>query len=173
MLAPGGSLAGTPSASQVMAQDPGYQFRLQQGQKALQAQQSAGGGVLGGGAQKAAMQYGQGFASNEYQNAWNRVMQGRQQQYGMLSGLAGMGEQAAGGLTNAAMTGAGLGTNAAMGMNQYMGTTGLLGTQAAGNMLMQGAGAQAAGDIGAANAWNSMLGGIGNAANSAIIGGFG
>jgi hypothetical protein len=50
---------------------------------------------------------------------------------------------------------------------------GLAGTEAAGNMRMRGAGAEAAGDIGAANAWNGMLSGIGNAANSFLMGGFG
>jgi hypothetical protein len=195
MLAPGGSLTTTPSAATLMAQDPGYQFRLQQGQKALEASASARGGLLGGAAQKAAMQYGQGFGSNEYQNTWNRFMANRAQQYGMLSGLAGMGEtagtaltnagmqgaglmtnanmQGAGLLTNAGVAGANLGTNAALRGTEYMGSTGLAGTEAAGNLLMQGAGAQAAGDIGAANNWNAMLGGIGNAANSFLTGGFG
>ena len=195
MLGPDGSLITPLTASQVMAQDPGYQFRLQQGQKALETSASARGGLLGGAATKAALQYGQGFASNEYGNAWNRLMQQRQQQYGMLAGLAGMGETAGSTLTNAAMTGAGLmtnanmtgaglltnagiaganlGTNAALRSNEYMGSMGVAGTEAAGNVRMQGAGAQAAGDIGAANAWNGMFSGIGNAANSFLMGGFG
>ena len=114
MLGPGGSLITPLTASQVMANDPGYQFRLQQGQKALETSASARGGLLGGAATKAALQYGQGFASNEYGNSWNRLMQQRAQQYGMLSGLAGMGEQAGSTLTGAAMQGAGLLTNANM-----------------------------------------------------------
>lgn len=195
MLGPGGSLITPLTASQVMANDPGYQFRLQQGQKALETSASARGGLLGGAATKAALQYGQGFASNEYGNAWNRLMQQRQQQYNMLSGLAGMGEtagstlgqlgmQGAGMMTNANMTGAGLltnagiaganlGTNAALRGTEYMGDMGLRGAMAAGDIRMRGAGAQASGDIGAANAWNGMLTGIGNAANSFLLGGFG
>ena len=198
MLGPGGSLITPLTASQVMANDPGYQFRLQQGQKALETSASARGGLLGGAAEKAAMQYGQGFASNEYQNSWNRLMQQRQQQYGMLSGLAGMGEQAGGMLTNAAMTGAGmmtnanmtgaglltnagiaganLGTNAALRGTEYMGSMGLAGTEAAGNMLMRGANATAQGILGAQAGKNQMwgdIGGLGDIALGGALGGFG
>ena len=72
--------------------DPGYQFRLQQGMKAVQQSAAAGGALGSGGALKALTQYGQGFASNEYQNAFNR----HQTQLQNLFQGAGLGLQATG-----------------------------------------------------------------------------
>ena len=60
---------------------PGYQWRLGQGMQALERSQA--GRRLGGRAVKEAERYGQGFASNEYGQQFNR-----------LSNLAGMGSQA-------------------------------------------------------------------------------
>src|SRR6185369_5870813 len=51
--------------------DPGYQFRLQQGQQALLRSGAAAGGALGGSAAKDLINYNQGFASNEINNAFN------------------------------------------------------------------------------------------------------
>lgn len=56
-------------------QDPGYQFRLEEGNKAMNAAMSARGMAGGGAALKELTRYGQGFASNEYQNAFNRTNQ--------------------------------------------------------------------------------------------------
>lgn len=86
------------------AQDPGVAFRLQEGQKALERSGAARGGTLSGGALKSLANYSQGLASQEYSNAYNRWNQQRQQQWGMLSGLAGMGENAA--ATTAQLAGA-------------------------------------------------------------------
>jgi uncharacterized protein YjbJ (UPF0337 family) len=52
--------------------DPGAQFRMQQGQQALERSAAAHGGSLGGGALKELANYSQGLASQEYQNAFNR-----------------------------------------------------------------------------------------------------
>lgn len=55
--------------------DPGYAFRLQEGNKALLAGRAAGG-VLGSGATtKALERYNQDLASQEYQNAYGRSYQ--------------------------------------------------------------------------------------------------
>jgi hypothetical protein len=67
----------------VMENDPGYQFRLSEGQKAVENSGSARGMTLSGGTLKALQKYGQGFASNEYNNVYNR-----------LSGTAGGGQVA-------------------------------------------------------------------------------
>jgi hypothetical protein len=56
--------------------DPGYQFRLQQGQQALTRGQAAGGGAFSGGTLQALTRYGQDYASNEYQNVYNRALTG-------------------------------------------------------------------------------------------------
>lgn len=53
--------------------DPGYQFRLDEGNKAINAAAAARGRAGGGAALKELTQYGQNFASNEYQNAYNRT----------------------------------------------------------------------------------------------------
>ena len=58
-----------------MYADPGYQFRLDQGRKALEAS-AAGRGILRtGGTFKGLMDYGQGAASQEYGNVFNRALQ--------------------------------------------------------------------------------------------------
>lgn len=111
-------------------QDPGYQFRMSEGQKALQASSAARGLSNSGRALKELTRYGQDYASNEYGNAYNR-------QYGRLSALAGIGQQA-----NA--QNASSGANFA---NMY------------GQNTMGAANAQAAAGIAQANA-------LGNAANS-------
>lgn len=55
-----------------MQNEPGFQFRMAQGQKALE-QSAAGRGVLRtGGTLKNLVDYGQNFASNEYGNVYNR-----------------------------------------------------------------------------------------------------
>jgi hypothetical protein len=68
---------------------PGYQFRLDQATKALQASQAARGGLLSGGAAKELTQYSQGIASDEYSNYINQ-----------LAGLAGIGQNAANAMGN-------------------------------------------------------------------------
>ena len=68
---------------------PGYQFRLEQAQNALQASQAAKGGLLSGGAMKEMNAYTQGIASDEYGNYINQ-----------LQGLAGIGENAANAMGN-------------------------------------------------------------------------
>jgi hypothetical protein len=71
--------------------DPSYQFRLGEGMKALDRQAAARGGLISGGALKAAQRYGQDFASQEFGNAYNR-----------LAGLAGVGQTATGAMGSAA-----------------------------------------------------------------------
>jgi hypothetical protein len=55
-----------------ITQDPSYQFRLQQGQQALENSASARGLLRSGGTMKDLIDYGQNAASQEYQNAYNR-----------------------------------------------------------------------------------------------------
>src|ERR1700752_3685673 len=179
-LAPGGSLTQQFNAGDMAQLDPGYAFRLQQGEQALQRSQSANGGALGGGALKQLTRYGQDYASNEYAGAFNRFEQQQRQQYDMLAGVAGFGQaantqQIAAGntLTSAGMYGANLKSAATMQGHEYMGNAGLQGANAENQLRMQGAGAVAAGDIGAANAWGSMLNSIGGGIDSALLGGFG
>lgn len=55
--------------------DPGYQFRLDEGTNSINAALAARGMANSGAALKELSRYGQNFASNEYQNAWNRQNQ--------------------------------------------------------------------------------------------------
>lgn len=70
--------AGTGGGGQMgggsLMDDPGYQFRLGEGLKALQRSAAARGTLLTGGTLKGLQGFAQDYASNEYQNAFNRNM---------------------------------------------------------------------------------------------------
>ncbi len=122
--------------------DPGYAFRLQQGQLANQAALNKGGGLIGGNVLTGMNDYNQGMASQEYGNAFNRYQTQRSNIYNTLASIAGLGQSAQGQANQAAQNFA----------NNQTG-------------LITGAGAaQAAGQIGAANAMSNAFSGIGNAA---------
>jgi len=74
--------------------DPGYQFTQQQGQNAINNSAAARGGLLSGAAAKGLASYNTGLANQTYNDAWNRYMQNRQQGYGELMGVAGLGQNA-------------------------------------------------------------------------------
>jgi hypothetical protein len=65
-------------------QDPGYQFRMNEGMKAINNASAARGMSNSGATMKALANYGQNQASNEYNNVYNR-------NYTNLSNLANMG----------------------------------------------------------------------------------
>ena len=69
-----------PTATDLVQNDPGYQARYQQGFDAQQAGAAAQGTLLNGGEQKAITQYGQDYASGEYNNYVNQLLGTRQQQ---------------------------------------------------------------------------------------------
>jgi hypothetical protein len=154
-----------PSGQEVLNDDPGYAFRVSEGQKALERSAASRGLELSGGQLKDLTRFGQGQAAQEYQAAYGRSRERNQMgfdralgayntnfgtlntlrntRYNELAGLAGTGQTA----TNAANT---LAANT--------------GTQLAANTTSAGA-ATAAGQVGAANATNSIFTGIGGAAN--------
>lgn len=120
--------------------DPGYDWRMQQGQDAVEASAAARGGALGGRALKELTRYGQGFASNEYQNAYNRFNTDQTNRFNRLATLAGVGQTSSNVLANAsANTGNALGSNA-----------------------LQAGNAQAAGIVGSTNAIASGANTLGN-----------
>jgi muramidase (phage lysozyme) len=93
--------------------DPGYAFRLAEGNKALDRTAAARGGLLSGGAMKAAQRYGQDMGSQEYMNAFNRYQTNRANQLNPLQSLMGAGQTGANTLTQAAgQLGSDLGQNA-------------------------------------------------------------
>jgi hypothetical protein len=72
--------------------DPGYQFRMDQGMKALQRSQSSTG-ITGGAAAKAIAEYSQGLASQEYGNTYGRALQASQQNLGINQANFGQAAQ--------------------------------------------------------------------------------
>jgi len=87
--------------------DPGYAFRMKEGLTALDRQAAARGGLISGGALKAAQRYGQDLGSQEYQNAFNRYQVNRANQLNPLQSMAGQGQTSAAQLGNAGQTYAG------------------------------------------------------------------
>ena len=79
--------------------DPGYAFRLKQGQMAAQRAGNLKG--MTGNVLTGLQDYTQGLASQEYQNAFNRFQSQRQNIYNTLSGIAGIGQGATNQLTGA------------------------------------------------------------------------
>jgi hypothetical protein len=92
----------TPFEQTKFTEDPGYGFRLAEGQKALERSAAARGGLLSGSAMKGTLNYAQGLASQEYQNAFNRYTSQRDTRYNMLRGLTDVGAGAAGSMVGAA-----------------------------------------------------------------------
>lgn len=105
---------GTAAARAAFEASPGYQFQLTQGLDSLtRAANAAGGGTAGGNVLTEAQKYGSGLAQQEF-DKWRTALQGQQNLYSPLEANALSG--AAGGLSQAALTG---GTGAA---NIYTGT---------------------------------------------------
>jgi len=75
-----------------MQQDPGYNFRMNQGLEALQRSHAASG-VSGGAAAKAILDYSQGLASQEYGQAYSRALQASQQNLGINQANFGQAAQ--------------------------------------------------------------------------------
>jgi hypothetical protein len=136
----------TPFSMAQFQEDPGYQFRLTEGLKALDRSAAARGGLISGAATKAATRYGQDMASNEYTNAFNRYQQEREARLGPLRTLTGMG-----------------GTTAS-----NLGAAGQTNASNIGNLTTAGANATAEGYMGAANARASGYMGTANAINSGL-----
>jgi hypothetical protein len=85
----------TPFGMQQFQQDPGYAFRLSEGQKALERSTAARVGLQSGAALKEAARYGQNMGSQEFQNAFNRFQTERAARLNPLQSLAGVGQTAA------------------------------------------------------------------------------
>ena len=92
---PGYGSIGAPFTAEQMEADPGYAFRLAEGEKALGRMQSARGQYLGGGAIRAGTRYGQEMGSQEYMNAFNRAQALMGTRLGTLGSLYGAGQAAA------------------------------------------------------------------------------
>lgn len=126
----------TPFGMDQFQQDPGYAFRLSEGQKALDRQAAARGGLISGGALKAAQRYGQEMGSQEYTNAFNRYQTERNARLNPLQSLVGVGQTS---------------TNA-------LGVAGQSYATGAGEAIGQAGQARASGYVGGANVLSQSLG---------------
>jgi hypothetical protein len=137
--------------------DPGFQFRLQQGQQALERSAAARGGLLTGGTAKDLADYQQGRASDEYGNVYGRAFNQFQDArntfynnqnnlYNRLMGVSGAGQNAANTLTGAG------GNSAGMVGNIDMTSAGQVGQD-----LTNAGTARASGYVGANNAYSGIL----------------
>jgi len=77
-----------------LANDQGYQFRLQEGQKALERSAAAKGGLNSGRMMKDLARFSQGVASDEYGRAYERFNADRDRRFNRLASLAGIGQTA-------------------------------------------------------------------------------
>ena len=131
-IAPGGELVRGFTQADYQA-DPGYAFRLAEGQKALDRQAAARGGLISGGALKAAQRYGQEMGSQEFGRAYERFRDTQGLRRNALAGVVGFaptaaGSMAAGGQSYATGAGPqmyqqGVNTGNAMLMNQQARTS--------------------------------------------------
>lgn len=123
-------------------ESPGYQFRLDQGNKNILSNSAATGNLASGRTLKALQEYGQDYASYEYDKFLNQYYQS----LSPLQSLAGVGMSAATSLGNQGIsTGAGMAqtTMAGAGMqagayNNLAGIYGNLGNSLASNYMAQG-----------------------------------
>lgn len=82
--------------------DPGYQFRLREGLKALGRTAAAHGGLLSGAQLRGVTRFGQELGSQEFGNAFNRYNIGFQNRLNPLQSLTGMGQTTTNTLANQA-----------------------------------------------------------------------
>lgn len=128
-------------------ESPGYQFRKDQGLKAVQNSAASKGLATSGHAMKGAADFATGLASAQWQQDFNNYWANRMNVAGLLTGVSNSGLQAQG---------------------QFGQQAAALGGGSA-NMGMQGAQGQAAGQMGAANAMASGVSNAGSAAGSTMM----
>jgi hypothetical protein len=120
--------------------DPSMEFRRRLGEQTTARMLNVGGGAISGNTLRGLEEFGQGLASTEFSNAFNRFQSERGQIYNTLANIAGMGQQA----VNTGIT------------------TGERAAQNIGQAAIGGAQALGAGQVGAANAYAGALGNIGS-----------
>jgi len=96
--------------------DPGYQFRLDEGTKALDRQLNARGKTYSPEAAKALMGYNQDMGSQEYNNSFNRYNIENDNLFNRLATLSGFGQTASGQIANAGSNYANAGSDIYTGM---------------------------------------------------------
>lgn len=77
-------------------QDPGYQFRLDEGMKAIERSAAARGGLNSTATMKNLGRFSQGVASDEYGKAYDRFNADRDRRFNRMASLAGIGQTSQG-----------------------------------------------------------------------------
>jgi hypothetical protein len=139
-LADTGYLTAQPSMDDLTRLMPNYQFNLQQGMGQLNSQLNAAGGLVSGNAIQGGQQFAQGYAGNALTDAFNQFQANRTNVVSNVNALTGVGQNA-NATTATAASGA---------------------TANASNLLSSIGNAQAAGTMGAANAYATGLNNISN-----------
>jgi len=135
----------TPFGMPQFEADPGYQFRMSEGMKALERSAAARGILQSGGTLKDITRFGQDYASQEYQNAFQRYLEERRQKLQPLEYRIGLGQ------------------NAASNQGVNIGTT----AQNVGNLTTSLGDIQSAGIMGRANAFTNTMSNITGLASDA------
>ena len=148
--APGGSLV-KPFSLADFAADPGYDFRISEGEKAIQRSASGRGGLYSGATLKALARFNQDTASGEYGAAYNRYNNDQNNQFSRLAQIAGFGKSATDQVGQAGQSAYGTIANVGQGT-----------TNAVQRNITDAASARASGYVGGANA---ITGGVGQALN--------
>jgi len=143
-MADTGYLTAQPSMDDLTRLMPNYRFGLDQGMGQLNSQLNAAGGLVSGNAIQGAQQFAQGYAGNALTDAFNQYQANRSNVVSNVNALTGVGQQA-NATTATAASGA---------------------TANASNLLSSIGNAQAAGTMGAANAY---AGGLNNISNYAML----
>ena len=118
--------------------DPSMEFRRKIGEQTTARALNVGGGFLSGNTLRGLTDYGQGLASTEYGNSFNRFQTDRGNIYNTLGNIAGLG----------------------MGATNQGAQYGQAAAQNIGQLAVGGAQAGAAGIIGSANAYQNALGNV-------------
>lgn len=142
----GGFVAPNPND---VASTPEYQFALAQGTHAIDENAAANGTLLSGNTGVALENYGQGLASEQYQNAYNNALSTYMANVNPLLSATGEGLSSTGQLTGANLTTAGNTAN-----------IDLTSAQQQALQLNNAANARASGYLGSANAWTNAIGGM-------------
>lgn len=153
-LTPGGEGNGSAVKDFSMSDfqsDPGYQFRMDQGQQALERSAAARGGLMSGSALKDTAKFSQGLASQDYQAAFDRFKSNQASKLNPLQSMSGAGQSASNALGQA-------GQSFANGAGQALGNYGAT----AGQNITGMGNARASGYVGGANA---LTGAVGQAYN--------
>lgn len=124
------------TADSWMTTDPGYAFRRDEGQRAIERSAAARGQLYSGATGRELTRYGQDYASNEFMNAFNR-----------LGAISGTGQTATQNIGNSGQNFANSGSNTMM----WSGNAQAQGINNAAN-------ARASGYLAAGNAWGNFFG---------------